>query len=208
MRLVSSIPDPDWEPISTLVDSIGTLLPDLELGLASFPTIYYKCHRPVVHQGHVHMRGKYTHFNRRPACPQIGRDLFIEALGQARRSGFVKTGTTSVGGSTQQGELRNQQHPATCIHQRAIHLPLFIGENAEGLDLVDQIPDIRLIIAFRHAQQDQEAALYLAYDLFIHLYRSVSDSLENGFHQLALPSLQLSQGPFQRQQLAFHGEST
>jgi hypothetical protein len=88
--------------------------------------------------------------------------------------------------------LGDQQHPSTDLRERSIHFSLFIGKNAEPPNLIDQIPDIRLIIAFRRAQQDQEAALYSAYDLFIHLYRSVSDSLENGFHRLALPSLQLS----------------
>ena len=49
--------------------------------LAPLPTVHHECHRPVVHQGHAHMRGKHTSFNQRPACPQISRDLFIEALG-------------------------------------------------------------------------------------------------------------------------------
>jgi hypothetical protein len=116
------------------------------------------------------MGGKHTRFNLRPACPQISCDLFIEALGQVWRRSPVKTRAASVGCPAQQRELGDQQHPSTDLRERSIHLSLFIGKNAEPPNLIDQIPDIRLIIAFRRAQQDQEAALYSAYDLFIHLY--------------------------------------
>src|SRR2546430_16332896 len=84
---------------------------------------------------------------------------------------LVKPRTASLTRIAQQCKLRDCEKPTADLRQRSVHLARLVIENPKRRNFLAEIAYIRLCIAFRHAEQDQEARPDLPDDHDLHLNR-------------------------------------
>ena len=80
----------------------------------------------------------------------------IERFRDLRASGCDKGRTVALLAVGIQGELGNHQCLAADVHQREVHLVIFIGEDAQIHDLLCQEAHFLLGILAGYAQQDHQ----------------------------------------------------
>src|SRR5207249_8022423 len=95
----------------------------------------------------------------------------------------VKPRTAPFARIAQQRKLRDGEKPAADLRQRSVHLACLVIENPKRRNFLAEIVYIPLCIAFRHAEQDQQAGPDLPDDLAIHYDRCACHPLNNGFHR-------------------------
>src|SRR5438270_8649547 len=100
---------------------------------------------------------------------------------------LVKPRTAPLARIAQQCKLRDCEKPAADLRQRSVHLARLVIENPKRRDFLAEIAYIRLCIAFRHAEQDQQAGADLPDDLAVHFDRCACHPLNDGLQKL-IPS--------------------
>src|SRR5437763_687855 len=121
----------------------------------------------VIEQFDLHIRTEDAARHFQP----IGGNSFLEALDQrlcySGGSGIGKAGTASSAHISVEGELRDDKGLAADVEQGAVHLALFIFEDAQVDDFFAERLDLRPAIAVTDAKQYQQSPAYFADNLFI-----------------------------------------
>src|SRR4029079_11204050 len=113
-------------------------------------TIEHKGHGPVVQQLDMHVCGKNPCFYMDSMTAETCRDLLVESLSFFRWCCLLKARATAIRRPAHQRKLRNQQNRSSDVHQRAVHLSVFIRKNSKSAHLFDEIPAVRFSVAFCH----------------------------------------------------------
>lgn len=125
-------------------------------------------HRPIVDQGDLHVCAEHAALDGPGA--ESGQ-FFAEALVHRFRLRWVHgvdvAGALAASRISEQGELRDNQILAAYVFAGEVHLALGLVENAQPVQLSEQLLHFAVGVAALRTEQDEQAAFDLADDLAI-----------------------------------------
>ena len=80
-------------------------------------------------------------------------------------------------------ELRHRQDGAADVEQRAVHLAVAVGEDAQIGTLFGAEAQVLFVVAGAEADQEEQALLDLADDCIIDSDAGLADALDEGSHR-------------------------
>lgn len=124
---------------------------------------------------------------------QLDRAL-IKQLGSIRGFGMREARTATSRAVAQQRELRDDEMRSADVFKRAIHFSCLVLENAELADFRDELCELGFIVAFRDAQQRENAAFdsrdFFFIDDYACLFYPLDYRAHIGYCSDAMPALQ------------------
>src|SRR5260370_33017331 len=123
--------------------------------------------RPLIPNLNSHRSTKNPTCDSKPIASKSILEELKETFCNYWRRGIGKTGTAASAHISIERELRDDQHFAANIEQRAVHLAFIVAKDAQVDNFISQGLDLNLAIAPPYSQQYQEAMTYLADDLFV-----------------------------------------
>jgi hypothetical protein len=121
------------------------------------------CDRPLIPNLNSHRSTKDPTCDSKPITSKSFLEMLKEGFCNYWRRGVCKAGATPPARISVEGELRDDQHFAANIEQRAVHPALVVAKDAQIDNFVSQGLDLNLAVALSYSQQHQEPLTYLAH---------------------------------------------
>jgi hypothetical protein len=107
-----------------------------------------------------------------------------QGAGDIRVGGVDKRRAAALAGVSEKGELGDYDGTPACSQQRAVHLALFVFEDAQVDDFIHQGLGLAWTIALSDPKQDDQSLPDLGDDPTFHRNPAMGNSLEDGSHRL------------------------
>jgi hypothetical protein len=148
-------------------------------------------HRPIIDQMDLHVSGKLAGLHNGVGLAGLGYEVVVKALAICGRCGAGKAGAIAAAYIGGQSELTHHQQStlqtlAIQILQRAIHLAVFVAENAQLQKLAQHLVSIGHRIALFCTQEQQQTLLYLSNHLAIYYHSCFKHTLRYTNHSKSL----------------------
>src|SRR4051812_6790832 len=146
------------------------------------PGVEQQRHRAFVDDAHPHGGPKDAFRQLNAALPDEAAEFRVERLGHLGARRFGESRPVPLAGVSEQRELRDREHGAAHVEDRAVHLALVVLEDAQVHDLAGEPARILLRVAFTDAQQDAEAQADGAFLDAVDRDGSLADPLHHRAH--------------------------
>ena len=130
----------------------------------------------------LHVRAEDAALRRQALFGEQVEKALVEVLGNWGRGGLDEAGAAAFAAVAVQGELRDGEHAAADVENRAVHLALVVGEDAQVSALFSAEAQRLVVVALTEADEQEQATADLGAELIIDADAGLADALDEDFH--------------------------